>query len=145
MIEIKRSALVEFSDQQMFDLVNDIEHYPKFMKGCVSATVKSRSDIELIGELKLAKGGIKQQFTTRNLLYPPERIEMHLLDGPFKSFSAEWNFLALRSDACKLSLNMEFEFNLGLLDHAAEGLFRMSANNLVDSVVQRAHEVYGDA
>jgi len=145
MIEIKRSALVEFSDQQMFDLVNDIEQYPKFMKGCVSATVKSRSDIELVGELKLARGGIKQQFTTRNLLYPPARIEMHLLDGPFKSFSAEWNFLALRNDACKLSLHMAFEFNLGLLDHAAEGLFRMSANSLVDSVVQRAHEVYGDA
>lgn len=144
MITINRSALVEFSDQQMFDLVNDIEHYPKFMKGCVSATVQSQSDDELVGELKLSRGGITQQFTTRNFLRPPDHIEMHLLEGPFKSFRADWRFIALKAEACKVSLKMEFEFNMGLLDHAAEGLFRQSANNLVDSVVQRAHEVYGD-
>jgi len=143
MITVNRSALVEFSDQQMFDLVNDIEHYPKFMHGCVSAKVQSQSDVELIGELRLSKGGISQRFTTRNLLYPPERIEMHLLEGPFKSFSADWTFTALKEDACKVSLMMEFEFDLGLLDFAAEGLFRLSANNLVDSLVRRAHEVYG--
>ena len=55
---INRSALVEYSDQQMFDLVNDIAHYPKFMQGCTSAKVLSQSDTELVGELRLSKVGI---------------------------------------------------------------------------------------
>ena len=44
MTSIHRSALVEYSDQQMFDLVNAIEHYPEFMPGCASARVISQSE-----------------------------------------------------------------------------------------------------
>lgn len=143
MTSINRSALVEYSDQQMFDLVNDIEHYPKFMQGCVSAKVLSQSDTELVGELRLAKAGISQQFTTKNLLVRPERIDMSLVEGGFKNFTSQWTFDALTENACKVSLSMEFEFKSGLMGFAAEKLFSSSANNLVDAIVQRAHEVYG--
>ena len=143
MTSINRSALVEYSAEQMFDLVNDIEHYPQFMQGCVSAKVLSQSDTELIGELRLAKAGISQQFTTKNVLLRPERIDMDLVEGGFKSLSSQWTFEALTTNACKVSLAMEFEFKSGLMGFAAEKLFSSSANNLVDAIVQRAHEVYG--
>lgn len=145
MTSINRSALVEYSAEQMFDLVNAIEHYPHFMQGCVSARVLSQSDVELVGELRLSKAGISQQFTTKNLLFRPERIEMSLVEGSFKNFSATWTFDALTENACKVSLAMEFEFRSGLMEFAAEKLFSSSANNLVDAIVQRAHEVYGNA
>ena len=144
MTSIHRSALVEYSDQQMFDLVNAIEHYPEFMPGCVSATVLSQSSTELIGELCLSKAGISQQFTTRNQLFRPQRIEMNLVEGPFKSFSSQWTFTALTDSACKVALEMEFEFTSGLMDFAMEKLFSSSANHQVDAIVQRAHEVYGN-
>lgn len=127
----------------MFDLVNDIEHYPKFMQGCVSAKVLSQSDSELVGELRLSKAGISQQFTTKNILHRPERIDMSLVEGSFKSLSSQWTFDALTENACKVSLAMEFEFKSGLMGLAAQKLFSSSANNLVDAIVQRAHEVYG--
>ena len=142
MTSINRSALVEYSAQQMFDLVNDIEHYPKFMQGCISAKVLSQSDTELVGELRLAKAGIRQQFTTKNTLLRPERIDMSLVEGGFKNFSSQWTFDALTTNACKVSLSMEFEFKSGLMGFTAEKLFSSSANNLVDAIVQRAHEVY---
>ncbi len=144
MTAINRSALVEYSAEQMFDLVNAIEQYPQFMQGCVSARVLSQSDTELVGELRLSKAGISQQFTTQNLLFRPERIEMSMVEGSFKNFSAIWAFDALTENACKVSLAMDFEFNSGLLDFAAEKLFSSSANNLVDAIVQRAHQVYGN-
>jgi len=143
MTSINRSALVEYSAEQMFDLVNDIEHYPEFMRGCVSAKVLSQSDTELVGELRLSKAGISQQFTTKNLLFRPERIELSLLEGSFTQFTSQWSFDALTANACKISLSMEFEFKSGLMGFAAEKLFSSSANNLVDAIVQRAHEVYG--
>jgi len=34
MTRIDRSALVMYSAQQMYALVDDIEHYPAFMQGC---------------------------------------------------------------------------------------------------------------
>jgi ribosome-associated toxin RatA of RatAB toxin-antitoxin module len=143
MASINRSALVEYSAEQMFDLVNDVNSYPKFMQGCTSAKVLSESDEELIGELCLSKAGISQQFTTRNQLHRPTHIDMELVEGNFSNFQARWSFDALTESACKVSLHMEFEFKSSIVDFAAEKLFSASANNLVDALVSRAHNIYG--
>jgi len=142
MSRIDRSALVNFSAEQMFDLVNDIESYPHFMQGCTSARVISANEEELIGELTLSKAGIKQTLTTRNVLVPGREMSMELLEGAFTDFSATWRFNPLTETACKVSLEMEFEFAGGLIEFAMEKLFSSSANSLVDSLVRRAHFVY---
>ena len=143
MAHVSRSALIGYSAQQMFDLVNDIEQYPQFMQGCRSARVISKTDTELVGELSLAKAGVTQTFVTRNSLIAPSRIEMRLEEGNFSRFSAVWQFEALTEAACKVSFDMEFEFKYGLVDLAVGKLVSNSANNLVDALVDRAKLVYG--
>jgi ribosome-associated toxin RatA of RatAB toxin-antitoxin module len=142
MAHVSRSALIGYSAQQMFDLVNDIEQYPQFMQGCRSARVISKTDTELVGELSLAKAGITQTFVTRNTLIAPSRIEMRLEEGNFSKFSAVWQFEALTEAACKVSFDMEFDFKYGLVDLAVGKLVSGSANNLVDALVDRAKLVY---
>ena len=93
MASIKRSALVQYSADQMFDLVNDIEKYPDFMLGCVEAVVIDRDDESIVGKLKLSRAGITQEFTTKNLLRRPNLIEMQLVEGKFKTFSAQWSLM----------------------------------------------------
>jgi ribosome-associated toxin RatA of RatAB toxin-antitoxin module len=143
MVRINRSALVNYSAEQMFELVNDIEKYPEFMQGCTAARVIETSDNELIGELTLSKGAIRQTLTTRNRLEYGREMRMELVEGQLSAFSAIWRFTPLADDACKVSLDMEFEFALGLMDYAMEKLFSYSANNQVDSVVDRAKQIYG--
>ena len=143
MAKIHRSALVEYSAQQMFDLVNDIENYPKFMQGCVSAKVIERSDSHLVGKLSLKRAGISQELTTRNTMDSPRSIKMELVEGNFSDFHARWEFFELAENACKVTFHMEFEFKSGLFDMAMGKLFSSSANNLVDALVERAKLVYG--
>ena len=143
MAQVSRSALIGYSAQQMFDLVNDIEQYPQFMQGCRSARVLSSSPTELVGELTLAKAGITQTFTTRNLLDAPHSIDMKLEEGNFSSFSAVWRFEALTESACKVRFEMSFAFSSGLIEMAAGKLISGSANSLVDALVDRATLVYG--
>lgn len=142
MVTIERSALVNFSAQQMYALVGDIEQYPRFMQGCIAAEVLSRTETEVIGRLTLGKAGIKYSFTTCNRLLPNEAMEMSLVEGPFNNFGATWRFLALTPDACKVSLHMNFDWSGGLLGSAMEKLFQYSANTLVDELVNRAHKLY---
>lgn len=142
MVTIERSALVNFSAQQMYALVGDIEQYPRFMQGCIAAEVLSRTETEVIGRLTLGKAGIKYSFTTCNRLLPNEAMEMSLVEGPFNNFGATWRFLALTPDACKVSLHMNFDWSGGLLGSAMERLFQYSANTLVDELVNRAHKLY---
>ncbi len=143
MTRIDRSALVMYSARQMYDLVNDIESYPLFMQGCQKARVISRTDSEVIGELTLGKAGLQHSFTTRNTVKPGEEMCMGLVEGPFRTFGASWRFQPLAENACKVSLQMEFDFAGGLMGFALEKLFNHSANSLVDSVVERANLLYG--
>ena len=87
--------------------------------------------------------GLSQEFTTRNILVRPHSISMELLEGKFRQFSSQWTFEALADDACKVSLQMKFEIDFGLVSFAVEKLMSSSANSLVDSLVTRARQVYG--
>jgi len=142
MHEIQRSALVPYSAEEMFDLVNDIESYPQFMRGCTEARIISQSEDEMVGELCLSKAGIKQRFTTRNCLQRPRQIKMNLVEGDFSRFNARWEFEELTDTACRIKFFMAFEFESRLLGFAAEKLFAGTASDLVDSLVKRAREVH---
>ncbi|EPC00075.1 hypothetical protein L861_07875 [Litchfieldella anticariensis FP35 = DSM 16096] len=140
---VNQSALVRHSPQAMFDLVNDFERYPEFLPGCRRARLIEQDEAHLIGELTLSKAGVEQSFTTRNDLYSPERIELSLVRGPFRRLRGRWLFTPMGENACKVSLEMEFEFANRLLGMAFGKLFQQVAGQLVDSFTRRADEVYG--
>jgi ribosome-associated toxin RatA of RatAB toxin-antitoxin module len=140
---INRSALLPFDARLLFDLVSDVESYPSFMDGCVGVEVFRRSEGLIEARLDLAKGGITQSFSTRNRLIDEREITLELIDGPFETFAGRWEFLTLGDSGCKMSLNLEFTFNSKVLGAAASRLFDKVTNNLVDSVGQRAQQVYG--
>lgn len=140
---VQRSALVNYSAQQMFDLVNDIEAYPAFMDGCVGAQVLRRESDWLEARLHLSAAGIKQSFITRNELQPPTVMTMSLVDGPFSRLQGCWRFTPLNEMACKVSFELEFELKNRLLGMAAGKVFETLANRQVDALCKRAQQIYG--
>ncbi|ANF59401.1 type II toxin-antitoxin system RatA family toxin [Halotalea alkalilenta] len=140
---VKRTALVRHSSRQMFDLVNDFESYPQFLPGCRAARLIERTDDYLIGEMTLAKGGIKQSIVTRNDLHTPERIDLSLVKGPFKSLDGYWRFEPLSDESCRVTLEMRFDFSNRLLGMAFGQLFGQMAGQLVDAFTRRADQVHG--
>lgn len=142
MATVARSAIVAYSSQQMFELINDIESYPLFLAGCIASEVLSKSDKFVEARLTLGKSGIQQSFVTRNELLPPEKMIMRLQDGPFKSFEGVWQFQALEDNACKVSLDLEFSFKNPILAMTAGKFLEDIANKQVDSLCRRADEIY---
>lgn len=143
MTVISRTALLPYTAQQMFDLVNDIEAYPSYMQGCVGAEVLSRSDQQIDARLILAQGRLRQSFTTRNKLIAAERIEMTLLEGPFSQFEGIWQFKCLQGEACKISLDLRFSLANKIVGLAAARLFESVSSRLVDEVSMRAKQTFG--
>lgn len=126
----------------MFDLVLAMEAYPEFLPWCVAAEVLSREDDRICGRMEVARMGIHQSFTTCNRFVPGERIELMLEEGPFRRLEGAWTFLPLREDACKVKLELDFEFSGKLIDRAFGRVFNQIANTLVDAFCKRAEEVY---
>ncbi len=143
MTQISRSALVNFSAQQMFDLVNQVEDYPEFLPGCKATELIERNEEMIEARLTLSKAGISQSFVTRNNLTPPNKMKINLVEGPFKQFSGEWNFTVLDEHACKVSLELNFEVNSQIAGAALNLLFKQVAGMMVDSFVTRAKQIYG--
>lgn len=139
---VSRSALVNYSAQQMFDLVNDIEAYPQYMDGCVGAKILKREGDWLEARLELSKAGVSQSFVTRNHLQAPNSMSMTLVDGPFKSLQGCWRFIALSETACKVSFELEFELQSKLLGMAVGKLFESVASKQVDALCERARKIY---
>jgi ribosome-associated toxin RatA of RatAB toxin-antitoxin module len=140
--QVSRSALVPYSADAMFFLVNDVASYPQFMDGCQSVKIIEHTEQRMVASLCLKKAGIEVNLTTENKLIPGECIEMSLQDGPFSSFKGLWQFKALSDSASRLSLDLEFEFKRRGLGTVASGMFSGVANNLVDALCRRADEMY---
>jgi len=140
--KIERSALVAFSRQQMFALVNDIESYPQYMAGCVGAKILSRGDDWLEARLVLSGAGFKQSFITRNQLVEPSSMKMSLVEGPFKTLQGEWSFQALSDSACKVLFSLEYAFSNRLFGMAAGAVFEKIASEQVHSLCERAKAIY---
>jgi ribosome-associated toxin RatA of RatAB toxin-antitoxin module len=140
--KIERSALVNYSAQQMYDLVDDIEAYPQFMDGCVGAKVLARGDTWVEARLDLNKAGVTQSFVTRNQLQPPHKMAMELVDGPFNYLRGVWQFTPLGETACKVSFQLEFEMKNRLLGMAVAKLFESVGSKQVDALCTRAKQIY---
>ncbi len=143
MTVVQKSALVKFSAQQMFDLVNDIESYPEFLPWCSGSRVIRREDDIVEGEIQISKAGFNKTFVTRNKIDPGGKIYMSLLEGPFSSLEGVWDFMPLRENASKISLDLEFEISGALASLAFGPVFNQICNTMVSSFTQRAKAVYG--
>jgi ribosome-associated toxin RatA of RatAB toxin-antitoxin module len=141
---VKKSALVRHSAEQMFQLVADVEGYPKFLPWCQATELLSRSDEQICGRIEVSRLGVRQVFSTCNRIDPPHCMKIDLMDGPFRKLTGAWTFKSLRADACKVELELDFEFSGRLIDKAFGGVFGQIANSLVDAFCKRADEVYGD-
>ncbi len=140
---IQRSALLPYPAQALYDLVNDVERYPEFLPWCASSQVIEASDTHMVASLEVAKAGLSQRFTTRNVLVPGQSIELNLEDGPFEHLHGQWTFKALGEKACKISLDLTFDYAGPLVKATLGPLFTQAANTMVDAFCQRAKELHG--
>jgi ribosome-associated toxin RatA of RatAB toxin-antitoxin module len=141
--KIEKNALVTYSPEQMFLLVDDIDAYAEFLPWCSKSKVLERTDDYVKGNLEINYSKLNKSFITRNINTPFTQIEMQLVEGPFKHLTGLWTFTPLGSEGCKIELNMEFEFTSKLLDMTVGPVFGKLANSLVDAFTERATKIYG--
>lgn len=139
---VNHSLTVPHTVSEMFQLVDQIEDYPKFLPWCKESQILTRDEDEVRATLLLAGGGFQKSFTTCNRLQKDKMIEIRLLDGPFRQLEGFWSFAGEGNDSCCITLNLEFEFSSKLLALAFGPFFHQVANTLVDAFSKRATELY---
>jgi ribosome-associated toxin RatA of RatAB toxin-antitoxin module len=143
MRKVSRSALVPYSAEQMYVLVEDVESYPDFLPWCGGAVLHWRDGEVLEGSVEMHLAGLRRSFRTRNRMREYEAIDMELVDGPFSHLSGGWQFRALDQLGCKVSLEVEFEVKNRATNQLLGRYFEQICNSLVDAFVRRAEHIYG--
>lgn len=145
MANIREQIIVPYTAQEMFDLVDHVEKYEEFLPWCQNSSVLERSSEEVRATLKVGTEGIHKSFTTSNLRFPNERIEMHLVTGPFKRLKGCWSFLQKTENPkrCQVQFELEFEFSNRLLAIAFSKVFHAALSSMVEAFHNRALEIYG--
>lgn len=153
MKHVKKSVLLWYSAHEIYELVVDVESYPKFLPWCARAEILERDGDGLTARLHLAYSGLRHAFTTRNVHVPDRSVEVALVDGPFSLLDGLWRFVPLpvpgaaehpgAGEACKIEFEMRYAFANGMLDAAISPVFDKIAGTFVDSFVRRAEQVYG--
>lgn len=145
MSQTHRSAIVPYSARQMFDLVADVERYAEFLPWCEASRVLERRENGVVAELEVHRGGVRQTFATFNREQAPSRIEMSLVEGPFKELAGTWQFEPLGEDGCRVRLDLSFQVANPLLRLTLGRVFEAMCNTMVDAFTRRASAVYRDA
>ncbi len=135
---VKKSVLVQYSANDMFNLVSNVPEYPAFLPWCAGSQMIPQADGSLLARVDIQFKGIRQSFTTRNQHKPGQRIAMQLHEGPFKSLQGEWQFLAITDQACRIEFYLEYHFASGLLERVVRPVFDQIAASFVDAFITQA-------
>lgn len=141
MPKISQSTLMPYSQEALFNLINQVDNYPEFMPFCTKASIKEQSEDHLLASVTLQKGPLQETFTTRNDLIPYEKMVLHLVDGPFKHLEGTWTFEDKSNGTTLVSLNLDYDFNSFLVATVFGALFKKAANDLIQSFQQYAKKV----
>jgi ribosome-associated toxin RatA of RatAB toxin-antitoxin module len=141
---VVKSILVPYTPLEVFTIVADIDQYPKFMPWCGGARVLQRLDNGVVASIDIAFGGVTQTFSTRNINDAPHRIDVSLVDGPFRHLQGHWQFKPLGEVACKVIFELEYDFKNAMLEMMIGPVFSMVANSFVDAFANRAAHIHGE-
>jgi ribosome-associated toxin RatA of RatAB toxin-antitoxin module len=143
MRHVERSAIVPYGAQAMFDLVADVASYPEFLPGCTGTRVHHAEGPYVVASIALARGPLRTEFRTRNVVDPGSGIDMTLDDGPFRELAGRWRFTPLGPAGSRVDLRVTFAFASRAMDLVLGPAFESLCNELVDAFVARARAVYG--
>jgi coenzyme Q-binding protein COQ10 len=133
----------------MFDLVADVEQYPRFFPLCESLRVRSRErkgEVEvLVASMDIGYRAIRETITSRvNLERRALSVRVDLVDGPFRHLENHWRFLSAPNGGTDVKFFMAYELRSVVLQLLVGGLFDQAFRRCVTAFEARAREVYGN-
>ena len=142
MADVKKNVLVNHSAEKMFHLVDQIEDYPLFLPWCGGSKVIERTNKITRASIHIQYRGVDQSFTTQNTKKYPSRIDLKLIDGPFKVLEGCWVFTSIHDNDFSIDFHLHYEFSNFILDKLISPIFSQIANTFVDGFVTQADKIY---
>ncbi len=129
--------------RRMFDLVSDLEAYPRFIPNCRQMDVRAGTDNSRLAKMTIQFGPITQSYTSRVVADPGAMtITAVAVDGPFAYLDSKWSFEP-EGQGTRIRFDVDFKFSNPLIAAVAEPAFAAKQDEIIDAFADEADRRYG--
>jgi coenzyme Q-binding protein COQ10 len=130
--------------ERMFDLVSDMESYPKFVPNCSALSVQPDGTPNTkYAKMTIQFGPIKQAYTSR---VTEDRASKTIIaksnDGPFSYLDSRWTFEP-EGQGARIRFDISFKISNPLIAAVAEPAFAAKQEQILDAFLDEADRRFG--
>ena len=109
----EENKIVNYTKDQMFDLVADIDQYSEFLPWCNNSRVIQRKTVNdseiVIADLEIGYDQFVYTYRSEVILnLDKSKISVRNLDGPFKYLENNWRFINVDKNKCEIQFDIDF-------------------------------------
>jgi len=136
----QREEIVNHSANKLFDIVIDIESYPKYIPWCKKMIVNERKKNEIHVDMYVQYKFILAQKFGSHVKFDREKlkIETNYLEGPLKDLKTNWIFKEIENKKSKIIFKVNFEFKNFIHQKIAEAFYPLIETKMINSFKERA-------
>ena len=151
MPSFRTTRRVRHAAGDMFELVADVEQYPRFLPLCQGLKVRRRAQNDagqevILADMQVGYGAIRETFTSRVTLNREAlTILVEYVDGPFRHLENRWTFKPIENAprACDVEFYIDYEFANRTLGLLMGSMFDTAFRKFAEAFEKRADFVYG--
>lgn len=129
--------------QRMFDLVSDLDAYPRFIPNCKSMDVRDDAGGGLLARMTIQFGPVTQAYTSRVTADPEAlTITAKATDGPFAYLDSRWTFEP-EGQGTRVRFDISFKISNPLIAAVAEPAFAAKQEEIIDAFEDEADRRFG--
>lgn len=145
----KENRKLNYSAQQLFDIIADVERYPEFLplwqEVHVSKLPRTTSEHYCYSTLQTIQlGPVKKRFCTETQLYPFKRIHIQSSDPLFQTFNMNWLFTPDNNNQCTIEFSLNCVAASLFLRPVFDAVLLQMAQSIVSAFENRAQFIYGN-
>lgn len=144
--EIKK--VLDFSVEQLYNIIIDIDSYQEFVPWCGGSRVLERYNSYLIADLVIKFKLYTEKYRSKVAFEAPNGgfalVEAEMIEGPFKYLTNNWRLSKKNSQQTLVSFFVDFEFKSSVLDKVVGLVFESTSKRMIEAFEQRAHAIYRD-
>jgi coenzyme Q-binding protein COQ10 len=134
-------AYAQYTTDQLFALVSDIESYPAFMPGCLATRIVDRRGRSWRVDNLFGFGPLRGRFTSQAELDPPTGLVVTSSQGPWSSLILKWS-LSDAGRGCRIAFNFSATFRSAVLAALARSMAPGLESRVLRAFERRAGELY---
>lgn len=138
------TRVLPYTPEQLFDLVADVGRYQEFLPWVAATRIRSDSEHEMLADLVVGFGALKESFSSRVRKTRPATIEIDYLEGPLKYLRNNWAFHPA-DGGTEVDFCVDFAFKNRIFEALAGQMFDRALRKMIGAFEARAAALYGSS